>query len=35
MFVVIVGLAGSGDVGGQCCRFLGGALFKVSCCSVV
>ena len=35
MFVVIVDLAGSGDVGGQCCRFRGRATFKGSCCSVV
>jgi hypothetical protein len=35
MFVVIVGLAGSVDAGGQCCRFCCGALSKDSCCSVV
>ena len=28
MFVVIVGLVGSVDVGGQCCRFRGGAPSK-------
>ena len=35
MFVVIVGLARSVDVEGQCCRFRGGAPSKGSCCSVV
>ena len=35
MFGVIVSLAVSGDVGGQCCRFRDGAQSKGSCCSVV
>ncbi len=34
-FGVMVGLAVSRDVGGQCCRFRGGAPSKGSCCSVV
>jgi hypothetical protein len=35
MFVVIVDLAGSVDIRGQCCIFRGGVLFRGSCCNVV
>ena len=35
MFVVIVDLAGSEDVQGQCCIFCGGVLSRGSHCNVV